>query len=44
MKDVPAAHVQPRVVLAFNDGGVVLQKPTPDGGTTAYPVDPAQVR
>ena len=44
MKAAPTAHVQPRLVLAFYDGGVVLQKPTPDGGTTAYPVDPAQVQ
>ena len=44
MKDAPATPIQPRLVLAFYDGGVVLQKPTPDGGTTAYPVDPAQVQ
>jgi len=44
LKDAPAAQVQPLMVLAFYDGGVVLQKPTPGGGTTAYPVDPAQVQ
>lgn len=44
MKDAPAAQIQPRMVLAFYDGGVVLQKTTPGGGTTAYPVDPAQVQ
>jgi PRTRC genetic system protein B len=44
LKDAPAAHVQPRLVLAFYDGGVVLQKATSDAGTTAYPVDPAQVQ
>jgi len=44
LKDAPAAQVQPRLVLAFYDGGVVLQRAAPDGATTAYPVDPAQVQ
>jgi PRTRC genetic system protein B len=44
LKDAPAAQVQPRLLLAFYDGGVVLQRATPDGATTSYPVDPAQVQ
>lgn len=44
MKEAPDAPVQPRLVLAFYDGGVILQKSTPGGTTTAYPVDPAHVQ
>jgi len=44
LEDRSSLSAMPRVVLAFYEGGVVLQKRTPDGAVTAYPVDPAQVQ
>lgn len=44
MTATPSPVVEPRLVLAFYEGGIVLQKRTPDGATTAYPVDPVHVQ
>lgn len=44
MATTSSPTVEPRLVLAFYEGGIVLQKKAPDGATTAYPVDPAHVQ